>query len=266
MIPAIEARSLSKRYGNAVVIESVSLDVAAGEMVALVGPSGAGKSTLFRCLTRLAEPDRGEVFIHGRPLHGLSGRRLAKARREIGIVFQQYNLVRRLSALENVLAGRLAATPMWRVVLRRFDRSDCIRAAAALERVGLSAQLDQRTDTLSGGQQQRVAIARTLAQECRVLLADEPVASLDPDTAIMVLSLLKDLAREHGLAVLCALHQPELAERFADRILELRAGRIVPRGSEVIPQGLGLVRPESARGRRSRSCTESFSNSEQAVE
>lgn len=235
MTPAIEARSLSKRYGDVLVLDSVSLRIDAGEVVALVGPSGAGKSTLFRCLTRLAEPDRGEVLVHGRPVHGLSGRRLADARSEIGVVFQHYNLVRRLSAMQNVLAGRLAATPMWRVALRRFEKSDCKRAEVALERVGLSAQMGQRADTLSGGQQQRVAIARALAQECRVLLADEPVASLDPDTAVTVLTLLKDLAREHGLAVLCTLHQPRLAERFADRIVELQAGRIVARGSGRIP-------------------------------
>ena len=142
-------------------------------------------------------------------------------------MFQQFNLIRQLSTLENVLAGRLGVTSLWRVATRCFGNADQARAVAALEAVGLSRQGAQRADTLSGGQQQRVAIARALAQEGRVLLADEPVASLDPETAVAVLSLLRSLARDRGLAVLSTLHQPLLAEQFADRIIEMAAGRLI---------------------------------------
>lgn len=161
----------------------------------------------------------------------MRGRALTSARKQIGVVFQQFNLVRRLTALENVLAGRLGATPLWRVALRRFSAADISRAVSTLDAVGLASQIHQRADTLSGGQQQRVAIARALVQESRVILADEPVASLDPDTAASVLALLKSLTQERGIAVLCTLHQPHLAERFADRIVAMNAGRIggVPR-------------------------------------
>jgi len=226
MIPALEAIRISKSYGGAPVLDSVSIAVSPGEVVALVGPSGAGKSTLFRCLTRLTDPDEGEIRIEGMPLHGASGAELARARRKIGLVFQQFNLVGRLSALDNVLAGRLGSAPLWRVLLMRFDEVDRRRAAAALDRVGLLAHLHQRADTLSGGQQQRVAIARALTQESRVILADEPVSNLDPVSADMVLSLLRDLAHERGLAVLCTLHQPERAQRYADRIVALDARRL----------------------------------------
>jgi len=141
-------------------------------------------------------------------------------------VFQQFNLVRRLSALENVLAGRLATTPFWRVALRAFTRSDVTRAADALAAVGLADHLHQRADTLSGGQQQRVAIARALAQDSRVLLADEPVASLDPETAVAILTLMRDISRARRMAFLCTLHQPALAERFADRVVTMETGRL----------------------------------------
>ncbi|RFC64434.1 phosphonate ABC transporter ATP-binding protein [Fulvimarina endophytica] len=225
---ALEAEGLWKRFGERQVLRGASLEVAAGEFVALLGPSGAGKSTLFRCLTRLEEPDKGTIRIAGHPFHDLYGRRLADARRSVGVVFQQFNLVRRLSALDNVLAGRLATTPFWRVALRRFTEEDRERAALALDRVGLLPQAHQRADTLSGGQQQRVAIARAIAQGSRVLLADEPVASLDPANARRVLGLMRELGRETGLAVLCTLHQPDLAHEFGDRILRMEGGRVVP--------------------------------------
>ncbi|ESR24636.1 phosphonate ABC transporter ATP-binding protein [Lutibaculum baratangense] len=226
MKPAIEAIDLAKSFESNTVLDGASLSIRPGEFVALVGPSGAGKSTLFRCMTGLTAPDAGEVRVAGVPLGGLRARDLARVRRRIGVVFQQYNLVRRLSALDNVLAGRLADAAAWRVALGRFSRSDRLLAAAALDRVGLLDHAHQRASTLSGGQQQRVAIARALAQESSVILADEPVASLDPDSAEMVLTLLKQLTAEKGLAICCTLHQHALAERFCDRILELRGGRI----------------------------------------
>ncbi len=226
MTPLLAAVDLSKSYGARLALDGAALSVRAGEFVAVLGPSGAGKSTLFRCLTRLTEPDRGEVFIAGAPLHALRGRKLAQARRNIGVVFQQFNLIRRLSAIDNVLAGRLAGAPLWRVMARSFAAADEAIAIDALRQVDLGEHIDQRADTLSGGQQQRVAIARAIAQQSRIILADEPVASLDPDTAIAILTLLHGLTRSSNVAVVCSLHQPQLAERFADRILSMEAGRL----------------------------------------
>ncbi|MBM3486252.1 MAG: phosphonate ABC transporter ATP-binding protein [Alphaproteobacteria bacterium] len=218
---------LSKAYAGRTVLDAVSLSVASGEVVAVLGASGAGKTTLFRCIAGLAAIDAGSVHLDDTPLQALRGRALAAARRDIGLVFQQHNLVRRLDALDNVLAGRLGRVPAWRVILRRFAGADLSRAVAALDRVGLIEHAHQRADTLSGGQQQRVAIARVLAQESRIILADEPVASLDPVTAAATLALLRGLARERGIGVLCNLHQVDLALGHADRIVGLAGGRIV---------------------------------------
>jgi phosphonate transport system ATP-binding protein len=226
MTPVLAAHGLSKSYGARAALRGASLSVQAGEFVAVVGASGSGKTTLFRCLTRLTDPDRGEIEIAGEPFHRLRGRPLAEARRRVGVVFQQFNLVRRLSALDNVLAGRLAGAPLWRVMVRQFGEADETIAIKALLDVGLGDHLDQRADTLSGGQQQRVAIARAIAQESLIILADEPVASLDPETAVAILELLHKQTRTSGMAVVCTLHQPQLAERFADRILSMEAGRL----------------------------------------
>jgi len=216
--PLLVAHGLRKSFGARRALSEVSLSLEAGELVAVLGPSGSGKTTLFRCLTRLVEPDAGEVLIEGISIGRLKGAALAAQRRKIGVIFQQFNLVRRLSAIDNVLAGRLAEVPLWRVLLRQFDDKDEARAIQALCDVGLADHIDQRADTLSGGQQQRVAIARALAQQSRIVLADEPVASLDPETAAAVLAVLRGLTRSAGLAVLCTLHQPHLAEQFADRV------------------------------------------------
>ncbi|MFO1128160.1 MAG: phosphonate ABC transporter ATP-binding protein [Rhodospirillales bacterium] len=224
----IRVHDLSKRYGEAMVLDRLSLEVAPGEVVALVGRSGAGKTTLFGCISRLVPMDTGEIEVSGQPLHALHGRRLGRARNQIGVIFQQFNLVRRASARDNVLIGRLAQTPTWRVLLRRFRTADRQDALAALDRVGLLAHAGQRADRLSGGQQQRVAIARVLAQHCRVILADEPVASLDPETARHILALLREVAREQGITVICSLHQVEFAGGFADRVVRLTRGRIDP--------------------------------------
>ena len=220
------AEGVSKSYGSRKALDDATVTLIPGEFVAVLGTSGSGKTTLFRCLTRLVEPDQGIIELNGQSLRDLKGAALAQARRNIGVVFQQFNLVRRLSAFDNVLAGRLAATPLWRVLVRRFAAFDERRACEALAAVGLSDQAEQRADTLSGGQQQRVAIARAIAQDCRILLADEPVASLDPETAMAILGLMRDLTRSSGLAVLCTLHQPQFAEMFADRILLMEAGRL----------------------------------------
>jgi phosphonate transport system ATP-binding protein len=227
MTPVLSLNGVSKTYGTTTALDAVSFSVASGEVVALVGPSGAGKSTVFRCVTRLVSPDSGSVAVLGRDLATLSGRNLREARRDIGLIFQQFNLIGRVSALDNVLAGRMGHVATWRVVARQFPASDRQLALSCLDRVGLLDKAYQRADSLSGGQQQRVAIARVLAQRSRVLLADEPVSSLDPKAADNVLTVLRSVAREHGIAVLCSLHQVDLARRFADRVVALRGGRLV---------------------------------------
>jgi phosphonate transport system ATP-binding protein len=167
------------------------------------------------------------VFLGEHAVRTPNARQLAAARSDVGLIFQQFNLIRRLSALDNVLAGRLGEVPTWRVMLRRFSQRDRQLALASLDRVGMLPYALQRADSLSGGQQQRVAIARALAQQSRLLLADEPVASLDPESARSVLSILRDIARERMIAVLVSLHQVEFAIQFADRVIGLRAGRII---------------------------------------
>jgi phosphonate transport system ATP-binding protein len=227
MTPALALTGLSKRFGDVHALTDATLEVAAGEVVAVLGPSGSGKSTLFRCITRLTEPDAGSIRINGKAIDPLSATALQRARGDIGVVFQQFNLVRRRSALANVMTAKLESLPLWRVAFGLYPETLQDRAVEALRAVGLEPQQGQRADTLSGGQQQRVAIARALMQESRVLLADEPVASLDPDAARMVLELMRKLAKSRGLAVLCTLHQPHLAAEFADRTIHMRSGRIV---------------------------------------
>jgi phosphonate transport system ATP-binding protein len=217
--------TVTKRYGTTLALDDVSFVVDPGEFVALLGPSGAGKSTLFRCVTRLVAPDTGVVQVLGRDMSALGGQELRLARRDVGLIFQQFNLIGRLSAMDNVLAGRMGHASTLRVMLRQFTRADRQLALAALDRVGLLERAGQRADSLSGGQQQRVAIARVLAQQARLLLADEPVSSLDPQSAENVLGILRSIARETGIAVVCALHQVDLARRYADRVVALRGGR-----------------------------------------
>jgi phosphonate transport system ATP-binding protein len=218
---------LTKRFGERTVLDGVSFEVPPGEVVAVLGASGAGKTTLFRCLTGLAPTDGGEIFLGEQALSGRGDGKRCSTLGEVGLIFQQFNLVRRLSALDNVLAGRLGHVPTWRVMLRRFPREDRQLALAALDRVGLLPQALQRADSLSGGQQQRVAIARALAQQSRIVLADEPVSSLDPESAKSVLSILRAIARERMIAVLVSLHQVELAIKYADRVIGLRGGRMM---------------------------------------
>jgi phosphonate transport system ATP-binding protein len=246
-MPLIVA-DLHKRYGSHPVLQGVSLQVQPGELVALTGTSGAGKTTLFRCIARLAEPDRGRVLIDGSDLMALEGGALRAKRRQVAVIFQQFNLVKRSTVLRNVLAGRLGRVPLWRVAVGAFPSADIALAEHCLARVGLAGAGPRLAGSLSGGQQQRVAIARALAQESRFLLADEPVASLDPDNAQRVMTLLRQLVDIHKMAVLCTLHQPALAERYADRVLALSGGRIMPAAAEPEPRPIpaAAVRPGAA--------------------
>lgn len=222
----IRIRGLAKHYGELPALRGVNLDVAAGELCVVLGPSGAGKSTLLRCINRLVEPDAGEVRINDRPPPD-SADALRELRAGVGMIFQQHNLVPRLSVLKNVLTGRLARLPVLSSIAQIFPREDVAIAMAALNRVGLAERAEDRADRLSGGQQQRVGIARALAQQPQVLLADEPVASLDPMTARVVLEDLRSAAHELQIAVLCNLHQVELAREFADRVVGITAGQVV---------------------------------------
>jgi phosphonate transport system ATP-binding protein len=218
----LELRAISVRFAGTAALDRVSLQLQSREFVALLGPSGAGKSTLLRVAAGLCAADQGEVYIDG-----MRAERMPRtARRRIAMVFQSHALIDRVSALDNVLAGRLGHVARWRGWLRRFERADRLLAMACLDRVGLLARAGQRTDTLSGGEQQRVAIARMLAQQPSLVLADEPVASLDPTTAGAVLAMLREVCSERGVSVLCSLHQPALALAHADRVIGLRQGRV----------------------------------------
>jgi phosphonate transport system ATP-binding protein len=219
----LSVRGLTKAFHGRAAIEDIYLTVSRHEFVAVLGPSGAGKTTLFRCITGLLAADRGTVRIGISKVTSPMTRRL----REAAVIFQQFNLVNRLTALENVLAGRLGYVPAWRGCLRRFGRSDRLLALECLDRVGLMEVATRRADTLSGGQQQRVAIARALAQRPTLIVADEPVASLDPSASTGVLNLPQGITRSEGVAVICSLHQVHLARAYADRIVGLSSGRVV---------------------------------------
>ncbi len=240
----IEVRGLSKRYGNLAALADVSLNVDAGEMLVVLGPSGAGKSTLLRCINRLVEPSGGEVRVAGEAMHGTRAG-LRRLRSQVGMIFQEHNLVPRLSVLKNVLAGRLSRMPEWMSLLQLFRDEDVRIALDCLGRVELEDRAWSRADRLSGGQQQRVGIARALAQEARAILADEPVASLDPKTARVVLGDLKRASRELGIAVLCNLHQVGYAMEFADRVIGIHAGRVVFEGrpESLDARALALIYP-----------------------
>ncbi|MEY3029591.1 MAG: phosphonate transporter ATP-binding protein [Actinomycetota bacterium] len=227
-IAAIKVRNLGKSYpGGATALQQLSFEVAAGQVIALVGKSGSGKSTLLRCLNRTIAPTEGQVEVLGQQLADLGPNDLRKLRSKIGLIMQQFALVGRLSAMENVLAGALASLRGPRIGLGMFPEPVRERALAQLSRVGLLNQVYQRADTLSGGQMQRVAIARALMQEPQILLADEPVSSLDPESSSAILRLLRELADERNLTVIAAMHQFDQAQQFSDRMLGLLAGRLV---------------------------------------
>ena len=220
--------ALSKTYKTGdTALSDVSLTVPKGQIMGLIGPSGAGKSTLIRCINRLVEPTGGKVLLNDVDLVGLGKRELRQQRRRIGMIFQEYALVERLTVMENVLSGRLGYVPFWRSYLRRFPAEDITRAYALLDRVGLLQHADKRADALSGGQRQRVGIARALAQDPELLLVDEPTASLDPKTSRQIMRLLIEICAERGLPAIVNIHDVPLAQQFMQRIVGLRAGRVV---------------------------------------
>ncbi|MFN8524472.1 MAG: phosphonate ABC transporter ATP-binding protein [Chloroflexota bacterium] len=219
---------LTKVFPNGVrAIDDLSLEVPDGEFLVIIGLSGSGKSTLLRCVNRLVEPTSGKIFLDNVEITALSPSGLREARKKIGMIFQQFNLVKRSSVITNVLSGRLGSASTWQSAVGQFPDRDYQQAMTNLERVGIPEKANQRADTLSGGQQQRVAIARALMQEPKIMLADEPVASLDPATSHSVMKYLEEINQQDGITVLCNLHFLSLARRYATRVIALKAGTIV---------------------------------------
>ncbi|GDY25593.1 MULTISPECIES: phosphonate ABC transporter ATP-binding protein [Agarivorans] len=227
----ITVKQLNKHFENNHALKSVDLSVQQGEMVALLGPSGSGKSTLLRHLNGLVSSDKnskGYIEVLGMPVQrdGKFCNTVRKSRSQTGYIFQQFNLVSRLSVLQNVLIGALSATPSWRSLTGRFTFEQKRQALAALKRVGLEQFALQRVSTLSGGQQQRVAIARALMQRAKIILADEPIASLDPESSRIVMEILTDINKQEGIAVVVTLHQVDYAKRYCPRVVALKLGEV----------------------------------------
>jgi phosphonate transport system ATP-binding protein len=231
--------NLTNVYDNGTrALEDVSFEVKDGEFLAIIGLSGSGKSTLLRCINRLVEPTSGEVWLDDVNITAARRGELRTIRRRIGMVFQQFNLVKRSSVMTNVLSGRLGYTSPWSSLVNRFSREDRTRAMQALERVGIADKATNRADELSGGQQQRVGVARALMQSPKMILADEPVASLDPVLAHSILGYLEQLNKQDGITVLCSLHYLDLVQRYATQVVGLRDGRIVFRGDNTAIRAL----------------------------
>ena len=224
----LELQDLSKKYNTGdEALKEVSLSIPKGQVLALIGPSGAGKSTLIRCINRLIEPTSGKVLHNGEDVTLMNSRRLRKTRRKMGMIFQEYALVERLTVMENVLSGRLGYVGFWRSYFRKFPQTDFKEAFRLLARVGLEEMADKRADELSGGQRQRVGIARALIQNPEILLVDEPTASLDPKTSRQIMRLITELCEERQLAAIINIHDVGLAEMFAQRIVGLQKGATV---------------------------------------
>ncbi len=224
--------NLTKVYDNGTVaLKNVSFEVQDGEFLVVIGLSGSGKSTLLRCINRLIEPTEGRIYWNGRDITQASDAEMRQIRREIGMIFQHFNLVERSSVLTNVLTGRCGYVNPWWSLLNYFPEEEKQRAMRALERVGIADKAHNRADALSGGQKQRVGIARALMQDPKMILADEPVASLDPVLANSILDYLEKLNREQNITVLCSLHYLDLVQRYASRVIGLRDGELVYEGS-----------------------------------
>ncbi len=232
----LRLEQLVKRYPTGdEALTGIDLEVPAGQVMALIGPSGAGKSTLIRCINRLVEPTAGRVVLGGEELTKLGSGALRRARRRMGMIFQEYALVERLSVMENVLSGQLGYVGFWQSWFRKFPQSAIDEAFRLLERVGLDQMVDKRADELSGGQRQRVGIARALIQDPEILLIDEPTASLDPKTSRQIMRLICELCEERGLAAIINIHDVALAQMFVQRVVGLQLGAIVYDGP---PDGL----------------------------
>jgi phosphonate transport system ATP-binding protein len=227
---------LAKRYPTGDdALRGVDLAIPPGQVLALIGPSGAGKSTLIRCVNRLVEPTSGRVFLGDEEVTALAAAALRRARRRMGMIFQEFALVERLTVMENVLSGRLGYVGFWASYWRRFPPADVEAAFRVLDRVGLDEYVDKRADELSGGQRQRVGIARALVQDPDILLVDEPTASLDPRTSRQIMRLIREVCAERGLGAVINIHDVGLARMFAQRVVGLRQGLIVYDGG---PEGL----------------------------
>ena len=236
MQPGISIRQLEKSYTQGKpVLKGISLELGAREVVAIIGPSGTGKSTLIRCINRLVQPTTGEIWFQGRDLVTLSRRSLREARRQIGMVFQEYNLVERLTVMENALSGRLGYMSAWAAWLRRYRQEDIDLAFTLLDQVGLSGFEHQRADSLSGGQRQRVGIARAVMQHPKLLLADEHTSSLDPKTSVEVMQILMEMGERLQIPIVINMHDVALAQKFASRIIGMSGGMVVYDGP---PTGL----------------------------
>jgi phosphonate transport system ATP-binding protein len=237
----LKIQNLTKIYmpANVLALDDVSFEVPKGQFVAVIGLSGSGKSTLLRCINRLVKPTSGTILLDDVDITAANNDELRLIRRRIGMVFQQFNLVNRSSVLTNVLAGRLGYVNPVFSLINRFPKDDVAKAHAQLERVGIDDKAGERADNLSGGQQQRVGIARALMQDPDVILADEPVASLDPVLAHSIMQYLERINKEDGVTVLCSLHFLDLVHRYANRAIALNAGRLVYDGS---PKGIDDVK------------------------
>ena len=232
----LKLENLTKRYNTGdLALQDIDLSIPNGQVLALIGPSGAGKSTLIRCINRLVEPTNGSAVLNEVNLTKLSSRALRKSRRKMGMIFQEYALVERLTVMENVLSGRLGYVGFWKSFLRKFPKKDVSEAFRLLDRVGLLEMADKRADELSGGQRQRVGICRALIQDPDLLLVDEPTASLDPKTSRQIMRLINELCQERGLTAIINIHDVLLAQMFSQRIVGLALGNIVYDGS---PEGL----------------------------
>ncbi|PCJ74187.1 MAG: phosphonate ABC transporter ATP-binding protein [Rhodobacteraceae bacterium] len=240
----LKLEKLTKTYKTGdKALSDVDLEVAKGQVIALIGPSGAGKSTLIRCINRLVDPTSGTATLDGVNLTSLGSSALRRERRRMGMIFQEYALVERLTVMENVLSGRLGYVGFWRSFLRKFPQSDVDEAYRLLDRVGLLHMADKRADELSGGQRQRVGICRALIQNPALLLVDEPTASLDPKTSREIMRLIVEMCKERGLAAIINIHDVNLAQMFVQRVVALNLGEIIFDGgpTELTPDVLTRI-------------------------